>query len=90
MNNLLADISQRQECVLTQSYMCVLWLSVYTQAWGEERGVNSACLPFKMLIQDTGSHSQVAVLADPAQFSSKMSLGELRCLFRVMVQPQMQ
>lgn len=86
MNNILADISQRQECVLTQSYMCVLWLSIHTQAGGGKGG-NSARLAFKVLIQETGSYPQVAVLANLVLFSSNMSVGELRCLFRVRVQP---
>lgn len=76
-------------CTNTELYVCFMAVYIHT-GLGGGKGGNSACLPFKMLIQETGSHSQVAVLANPAQFSFKMSLGELRCLFRVRVQPRMQ
>lgn len=76
-------------CTNTELYVCFIAVYIHT-GLGGGKGGNSACLAFKMLIQETGSCPQVAVLADPAQFSSKMSLGELRRLFRVRVQPQKQ
>lgn len=76
-------------CINTELYVCFMAVYIHT-GLGGGKGGNSACLAFKMLIQETGSYPQVAVLANSAQFSSKMSLGELRCLFRVRVQPQKQ